>query len=268
MKTKLIQLLATSLLLMGCVSLYKPTVVQSPLLKEEGEARVTGSIGLLGTGLYNLQGAYAPKEHVGVLAGGMLHTERTNEESGNPEVTSIYYGEAGGGYYTTFGKKDRGLFQCYGGIGMGGSNSVKHMYDQTEPRLSANYISAFIQPGIAFASRNFDAALDVRNNVVHLYNTNAYLMEEFEFWNTQTTFHADTTMNFLLLEPTLTLRFGPEQVKGFIQLGLTFPTWNSDVYFDVFGSSLLLGQFFKFSIGITYLFPTKPKKQLEDVSAR
>ncbi len=254
---QLVLLLATNLFLVGCVSLYKPTVLQSPLLKEKGNARVSGSVGLLGTGLFNLQGAYAPNDHVGVLVGGMYHTERTNEESGNPEKTSIYYGEVGGGYFTTFGGEGNRLFQCYGGAGIGRSNHVMHQNDQSEPRIGSEYATVFIQPGIAYVSRNFDAALDVRNNVVHLFNTHANLMERFEFWNTQSSFVADTTLNFMLIEPTLTLRFGPERVKGFIQVGLTLPVWNSNVYVDVFGSSLLLGQFFKCSVGITYLLPTQ-----------
>lgn len=58
----------------GCVTLYKPNTINSPLLKEAGELNVGGALGISGSGLLNLQASYAPINRIGIMINGMYHT--------------------------------------------------------------------------------------------------------------------------------------------------------------------------------------------------
>jgi len=103
----------------GCVTLYKPNVINSPLLKEKGEFNTSASIGLSGCGLYNLQAAYAISNHTGVMIDGMYHNRHSTISDSSVEKLNMFFGEAGAGYFTAFGNEKNRLFQCYGGCGYG-----------------------------------------------------------------------------------------------------------------------------------------------------
>ncbi|MCO6487195.1 MAG: hypothetical protein J5I98_02200 [Phaeodactylibacter sp.] len=74
----------------------------------------------------------------------------------------------------------------------------------------------------------------LRANYIQLFNIHAYLYDEFEWWNTDFHYYSDTTLHFILLEPTVTLKGGGEKWKGLFQFGLTVPTINADSYFMVY----------------------------------
>ncbi len=57
----------------GCITLYKPNSINTPLLKVQGELKGTVGLSESGCGLLNVQGAYALSNHVGVLLNGMYH---------------------------------------------------------------------------------------------------------------------------------------------------------------------------------------------------
>jgi hypothetical protein len=239
------------IILAGCVTLYKPNAINSPLLKEKGELSSTAALGLSGSGLFNLQAAYAISNHTGVMIDGMYH-RHVNRADSSVEKLNMFFGEAGAGYFTTFGNKSSGLFQCYGGAGYGFTSDIIRNPGSPYPEVSSEYSNLFIQPGLAFTSQYFTVAFDLRANYVHLFNIHAYLYDKFEFWNTQYIYYSDRTLNFMNLEPTVTLKAGGDKMKGFVQLGVTVPTINSDSYFDVNTSSMLLVPLFKFNVGINY----------------
>jgi hypothetical protein len=251
------------ILLTGCVTLYKPNAIYSPLVKEKGDVNASASLGISGCGLFNLQAAYAISDHAGVMIDGMNHNKQTSRTSSSVttvEKLHIFSGEIGAGYFTPFGDNKKGLFQCYSGIGYG--NSRDRIYDpnQPNPLISAKYYSFFIQPGIAYTSKNFDVAFDLRANSVSLFNIHAYLYDQFEWWNTDFQFYSDTTLYFMNLEPTITIKAGGEKLKGVLQSGATIPTINSDNYFKVNSSSMLLAPLFKFTLGIQYTFGNNNKR--------
>jgi hypothetical protein len=252
-----ILLLVMLLIFTRCVTLYKPNAINSPLLKEKGDINTTASLGLSGCGLVNLQTAYANSNHIGVLIDVMYHNRHRRSADSSVEKLNIFFGEVGAGYFTLFGNKKRGLFQCYGGGGFGSSSDKISNANQPNPVVNAKYINLFIQPGIAYTSKNFEFAFDLRANYVRLYNIHAYLYQEFEWWNTDFKFYSDTTIYFMNLEPTATFKFGKEQLKCFLQFGLTIPTINSDSYFEVNTSSMLIIPLIQFSIGVNYTFGKK-----------
>lgn len=247
-------LFATFFFLTGCVTLYKPNAIHSPLLKDKGDLNTSASIGISGCGLYNLQAAYAPTEHMGIMMDGMYHYRSINSADSSVERLNIFFGEAGAGYFTTFGTEKKLLFQCYSGAGFGSTKDRMENTSQFNPEVNAKYNNVFFQPGIGYTNKNIEMAFDIRANYVHVYDIHAYMYEEFEWWNTDYNFYSDTTLDFVNLEPAFTLKAGGKKLKGVFQVGLTIPTVNSRSYFMVNASSLLGYPLIKLSFGISYAF--------------
>ncbi|MCX6225532.1 MAG: hypothetical protein NTV01_12415 [Bacteroidia bacterium] len=241
----------------GCVTLYKPNAIHSPLLKEKGELNTSGSMGLSGTGLINLQAAYAISNHAGILADGMYHRRQINSADSSVEKLNMFFGEAGAGYFTTFGDKNTGLFQCYSGGGYGFTTDKMYDAGQSYPEVNARYFNIFIQPGLALVNKHIQIAFDLRMNYVNLFNVHASLYDRFEWWNTDFHYYSDTTLSFVNLEPTFTMKAGGEKLKGILQVGVTIPAINSHSYFMVNTSSMLAIPLVKLSVGITYAFGKK-----------
>lgn len=242
------------LILTGCVTLYKPNVVHSPLLQEKGQFNTSAVLGLSGSGVANVQAAYAVSDHVGIMADGMYHGRRISDEESVNEKLDMISGEAGVGYFRKFGSQNNLLFQFYTGGGYGTTSDVILYPDQPNPEANADFYNLFIQPGLAFTSKHFEIAFDLKANYVQLFNINAYLYDQFEWWNTDSKFRSDTTLNFMNLEPTITFKAGGEKLKLFLQTGLSLPTIHSDNFFSVNSESMLLIPLVKLSVGISYRF--------------
>lgn len=258
MKT-LVQLISIgiSIILTGCVTLYKPNIVHSPMLKEKGELTTSASLGISGSGLMNLQAAYATSNNTGIMINGMYHNRNLKSADSSVNRLNIFFGEAGAGYFNTLGSEKNFLFQCYGGGGYGHSNDKITNTNQPYPEVRANYLNLFIQPGLAFTDKNLDVAFDLRANYVHLFNIYANLYEQFDFWNTNYKYYSNATLNFINLEPAITIRAGGEKLKGVLQMGAIIPTFNPKSYIAVNTSSYLLLPLLKLSIGFNYTFNWK-----------
>ena len=258
MKTAIqIGLSAMLLWLTGCVTLYKPNAIHSPMLKEKGELNASGSLGLSGCGIINLQSAYATSNHTAIMIDGMVHQRNSRSDDSSVEKLNMFFGEAGAGYFTTLGDKNNGLFQCYGGGGYGKTIDKIKISGQPNPEVYAKYFNIFIQPGMAYISKNIEVAFDLRANYVRLFDIHAYLYDQFEWWNSDFHFYSDTAVDFMNLEPAITIKGGGEKLKGVVQFGATIPTINSSSYFMVNTSSMLLTPLIKFSVGIVYSFGRK-----------
>lgn len=241
----------------GCVTLYKPNTINSPMLKEKGELNASAAFGFSGSGLYNLQTSYAVSDHIGIMLNGMYHTREITSDDNSVDRLNMLFVEAGGGYFSSFGKNTKGLFQCYGGMGYGSTTDKIEYTTQIFPEVSAEYINAFIQPGIVHADNNFKIGIDVRVNYVSLYNIHAFLYEYFDWWNTDFTYQSDATLDFVNIEPAMTVQGGGEKIKAVFQLGAIIPAINAQSYFDVNSSSLFVGPLLKFAVGINYSFGKK-----------
>lgn len=250
-----IVLLSFYLITTGCVTLYKPNTIYSPLLKEKGELNTSASLGISGGGLYNLQAGYALSDHIGIVAEGMYHNRiaktNSNADSGY-EKLNILFGEAGAGYFSKFGSEKSGLFQCYGGSGYGSTTDRIYNTTTPNPEVNAKYFNIFIQPGVAYTSKNVELAFDLRANYVQLYKIHSFLYNKFEFWNTDFHYYSDTSLRFINLEPAITIKLGGEKLKGVLQFGATIPAIHPKSYFAVNTSSLLLIPLLKFSLGISF----------------
>lgn len=238
----------------GCVTLYKPNAIHSPLLKEKGELNSCASLGLSGSGLYNIQSAYAVSNHAGIMIDGMYHQRQLKSAYSSVEKLSIYFTEAGAGYFSAFGENKKGLFQCYGGGGYGNTTDKMFNAGQYSPEINAKYFNVFVQPGIAFTDKNIEAAFDLRANYVRLFNIHAYMYNRFEWWNTDFHYYSDTSLCFFNMEPTVTLKAGGKKLKGILQFGITVPVYNAHSYFLANSASMLGIPLIKLSMGISYSF--------------
>jgi hypothetical protein len=129
-----------------------------------------------------------------------------------------------------------------------------------QPQINADFAGLFIQPGFTFRGKYLDMGIDFRTKFVKMYNINAYLYEQFEWWNTDYTFSTDTTLNFMLFEPAFTMAVGSDHFKGRFQAGFTFPIANADDYFAMYSTPVFFTPLFKLSIGVSYIFGRSIKK--------
>jgi hypothetical protein len=83
------------------------------------------------------------------------------------------------------------------------------------------------------------------------------MYDRFEWWNTQSGLYSDTTLNFINLEPAVTFRFGKENLKGILQMGMTIPVFNVKSYIKINTENYLLLPLIKFSVGVSYTFDKK-----------
>jgi hypothetical protein len=239
-------------LLAGCVTLYKPNVLHTPMLKEKGDANFSAAVGLTGNGLFNGQAAYAVSDHAGIMINGMYHHRQSGGDNSSVEKLNIFSGEAGGGYFKSFGKNENKLFQCYGGLGYGHTTDKIESTGQANPEASARYVNVFVQPGFALMDKRTEFSFDLRANYVQLFDIHAYLYDQFEWWNTDFKYYSDTTINFMNLEPAVTFKVGGNRLKGTCQVGMIIPAVNSKSYFDVNNASLLGVSLIKISFGVNY----------------
>lgn len=236
----------------GCITLYVPNAVHSPMLKEKGDTHLAASLGLSGSGTINLQAATAISDHTGLMTNGMFHNRRSDRGDSSREFLNIFFMEAGAGHFSRFGEKSNGLFQIYAGGGYGYSGNRIKKTNQPEPEVNAKYFNIFLQPGLAVSTRYFDLAFDVRTNYIKMFDINAYLYEQFEWWNTEWVSFNDTTLYFVNIEPVMTMKMGEGPLKAMFQLGFIIPTINTDAYFLVNNKSLLIAPLVKVSVGVTY----------------
>ena len=70
---------------------------------------------------YDLQGAIAVTDHIGLQGSYFSRTERTNGDAYNGDSSVVRYKrnltEFGAGYFTSINKKDKIFFQAYAGVG-------------------------------------------------------------------------------------------------------------------------------------------------------
>ena len=197
-KEKKILYLTMVILSVSCAPIYIPNQVNTPLLKEKGDANAAVSIGTSG---YDLQLSGSPATNLGL----MLNTSYYNFDSSHTHFMM----EAAGGYYTCF--SDRTVFEVYAGGGYGFSESF--LSGSFETYKGGHFTKAFIQPSIGFAADYFEGAFSIRSVFINFPKYG----------------------NGVFMEPVLTARFGLKMIKFATQMGLSFDiTGEIDVDYSPF----------------------------------
>ena len=198
----------------GCAPVYIPTVVNTPLLSEQGEFQATLNTGVSG---FDPQFAYAITDHIGVMLNGS-YTNRTNDTLNNFHKHLAV--ETGAGYYTKIG--NNGRFEVFGGFGY---SRLKADYSNNLwiSRSDLNSYKIFIQPAIGATTDIFDGSFATRFVRVKLFQDQLKYTGYF-------------------IEPVLTGKIGYKYVKFVVQVGVSIPVKSNELVFSY--------QPFLFSIGI------------------
>ncbi len=215
----LIAFVLTLLLAAGCNVAYVPNKHNVPLMQEKGDFSVNLSTN-------NAQGAYAISNSLAVMANAYF---RDNDWETIPMDTAnakpVKYqanrllAEAGLGYYQRLG--DNGVFEVYGGAGMGSihfenNNEYFHAGMKKSGALyKARMGKAFIQPQIGYKSDYVDIIFSTRISGLTFSNVDT---SGFSFYQLQThNLYNLERQPFFFIEPAITMQLGYKYVKLYTQ---------------------------------------------------
>ncbi|HQP04776.1 MAG: hypothetical protein KBB11_11550 [Bacteroidales bacterium] len=209
----------------SCAPCYVPNVVNSPMLTTDKQlnASVHG-----GTSGFDMQTAYSPAEHWGVMLNGSYMNQTADSSD---DYHKHIFAEAGVGYFVNLGKF--GLLDAYAGAGMGRINSLQTsgIFGSEAHVMSAR---VFIQPSVSFVTDYFQSSLSLRTVMVHIWQ-------------------GAVSDNGYFFEPTLTIKVGVPAIKLVAQAGLSLPANSHHVSFNY--------EPFIVSVGLQTQFNTGYKKR-------
>lgn len=131
-------------IIQSCVTAYVPNRVNTPLFTEKGEIKIDAALGTNGA---DIQAAYSPVKHLGIIASGNFSIQSYDT------ATSFHkhsYGEIGMGYYNKL--NNNLVMEIYGGYGMGNSDTEWSSIWLGKVNIidvKDDFSKFFIQPAIA-----------------------------------------------------------------------------------------------------------------------
>ena len=223
---------------------YKPNAVNAPLFTDKGQlhcnfAGSTGDgSGAGNTNFFDLQGAYSPIKHLGIIANYSTYSYTP----GAPDMVSgnvaakAYLAEAGiGGYYPVGEKKFKLVLDIYGGGGLG---KLESDVDMKVTRL-------FMQPGIGVTSDFFDAGFNMRLTNLRFSDFDANGRDNMYLASHNLIDPNGNRIDngsFTFLEPAITIRAGYKFAK--VQFQSVFANPISNVYWNHNGARFTVGFYF------------------------
>jgi hypothetical protein len=256
MKNATNYLLFVMLTLLLCAScgptLYVPNAINTPLLKEAGDAKLAVGAHLNAREAVDLQSAYAVTDHFAIMVNAdysnYIHTDIAGARMRNR------FGEAAIGWYSPFHtSKDNTLeyrAEMFAGFGLGKSEDITsgynpYSYGSSEYTFyNAHFNRYFLQPSAGFKSDIVDLAFSMRFAYIDLHNWNQRPESEIEF-------NRNEALSFGTLEPGLTLGVGYKGLKLYMQSSIAIPVINEDEYHRVTADSFwMMGT--TAAIGIQY----------------
>ncbi|MCD4664562.1 MAG: hypothetical protein K8R68_04760, partial [Bacteroidales bacterium] len=199
-----------AVLLISCHSNeYIASTVNAPIFNDKGQFE---GCFLAGTNGFDLQLAYTPIYHLGIIASGSFDDRENSEDDTFHKHKSFEFGL---GYYKKI--KEKFAFEAYGGYGFG---NMEGYYNETvnfdfwiinstlnfEDYDKAEYRKYFIQPLIGYCGRVFEGGVALRFAGVDMTVIDENISEFLVFW-----------------EPVVVAKVGHKHVKFISQLGLCLP---------------------------------------------
>jgi hypothetical protein len=218
-------ILAAISIFSSCKTAYYPTTINSPMLSNKGEFQATG---IIGTGNFELQTAYAVTDNIGIMLNGSYFSSQ-RELTIEDEIVEISEKhnliEAGVGYVNHLGEMAK--FEVFAGGGVGkvpaDFRGASYVYDGSQTAQMSKF---FIQPSVGIGSSFVDFSGGVRISGVSINN---------EF--------------LLFAEPGLSVKLGYKNVRFVASMGLSLPfvemedrTWDNNMVIVGLGMQLNLGR--------------------------
>ncbi len=206
MKDDLLRLFYIILILViaGCAEDYVPSKANTPLLSKANEFQAKATVGVSGA---DLQAAYSPIKHFGIMLNGNLSSR---EGTLKTEYHKHQYIEGGIGYYYPFNVKYR--FEIFGVYGIGeieGYNSKSHYISGF-----SDINKIFIQPAIGMVNPGYEIGFSGRFGVLNITNPSPDIIGSGNYYP--------------VVEPALTVKMGVQLIKPVIQMGYSFVLINKD----------------------------------------
>lgn len=187
---------------------YAPNTHNIPLLKEQGEVKIQGGIGMAqDVRTTEFQGAFAVTDRFAVMSNYSYFYGR-GEGLFELQNDNAHLLEVGGGYTLPFAN-DNLIFEVYGGYGFGTGTTWS---DPGNTDFSLNRF--FIQPDIAFSSDILDAGFSLRGAFHNYYS----VQHNPEVMVTQPHVLQEGS-NYFMAEPAVFVRVGYRFIKAQMQAG-------------------------------------------------
>lgn len=232
---------------------YTSESVHTPFLSQKNEFHGEASVS---SRSIDIHPSFAVSNHIGLMAG-----FATNGEEKYTGITApgnfdgkytghhhFIFFECGPGYFERFNKN--GLWECYVNYGQG---KVRNKYADSIITIpeTADYYRLSIQPGVGFKKEKIQLIFTLRYAYVNLYN--------YRIANT-----LQHKIDFFVIDPAVTFKFGSHNLKGFVQAGFTKKTRNYYNY-DIDNNSQELFPFiFTFGMHASINFRSKKNSSEEE----
>lgn len=213
---------------------YYPRLTGIPLIKEKGDTRIEGGVGVFS------QSAQVSVAH-GATENIAFHLAASIDPYG-PQGSSGLYTQGAIGYYKNF--QDRRVMEMYGGLALGRSEA----HNAERGTVFGNYQMYFAQFNIGNIEQkkaNMEYGFGLKSGILSSKMTDA---EYFGYDYPQNKPYPVYRLNGIVAEPTFFLRFGGEKLKFFTSLGysLYYQMNNTDQWLPASAPN--------FGLGISYSF--------------
>ena len=274
MKMTLLATVASALFLVSCNTAryaYSPNAHNVPVLTKQFDSKLSANYSTNldintestnGTKYsrnrsngYDLQGAIAVTDHIGIQGSYFSRKETTHGDVLNGDSGTVRYKrsmpEFGAGYFAPINKKKSIFFQVFAGVGFGKLNITETARDYNGFSFSRYYASDlfkyYLEPAIIFKSSNETIAgsVSTRLSVLSFKNVKTnYTMDE------KTEYRLDSLNRYstFFLEPAIVNSFGFNKLPGFrieYQFGVSIPLALSS-------EPILYHRPFNFSLGLVF----------------
>lgn len=233
--------------------IYLPDRVNAPMLREQGDVKLTSSFKMQNPFVGNGFGfspsfdlAASPVKGLGIITSYRSTSRYANDDEwyNYGDQDSIHYTgnkyELGLGYYKTFGK---GIFECYGGYAFGNMNRDNLKFYQGS--YKTDFSQVFIQPCIGLYGKDvmdFGGGMRVSYHWFDNFRSDDPAAR-YAYTSPRSDIESNT---YVILAPYIQVNVGYKYVKFNAQLGANFSAGNP---------TLLQGNLpFYASVGATFAF--------------
>ena len=233
---------------------YSPNKGNIPNIREKNDIRLDAGLsgGFVMRGA-DVQLAYSPLNHLGIMVNGALSTSinTTSNNSITKRDSRSKYLEAGLGYFTKLEENKNWVFEVYAGAGKG-DYKVFYTVDQTARIYLDKY---FIQPSLSFTHPNKNIEFSIGSRFSGALHSLGYFnlldgmdRDEYYLRNLQ------NTVNELSVywEPTFRFSGGGKNVKAYVSYTPSVAMFN--------GNNGVDREFVNISLGVRLMMNTSRKK--------